>query len=45
VLTPADTRDKVTIEELDTAARMAARIVAAACNARDDEIRALRELA
>ena len=43
VLTPADTRDKVTVEELDAAARMAARIVAAACNARDDEIRALRE--
>jgi aminopeptidase YwaD len=42
VLTPADTRDKVTAQELETAARLAARIVAAACNARDDEIRALR---
>jgi hypothetical protein len=44
VLTPSDTRDKVTEAELDGAARLAARIVAAACNARDDEIRALRAL-
>lgn len=42
VLTPADTRDKVTAQQLETAARLAARIVAAACNARDDEILALR---
>jgi len=45
VLTPADTRDKVTAQELDNAARLAARIVAAACNARDEEIRALRATA
>jgi hypothetical protein len=44
VLTPGDTRDKVTIEELEAASRLAARLVAVACNARDDEIRALREM-
>jgi Iap family predicted aminopeptidase len=42
VLTPADTRDKVAPEELAAAARIAERIVRAACTASDEEMRSLR---
>jgi aminopeptidase YwaD len=42
VLTPADTRDKVAPEELAAAARIAERIVRAACTASPEDIRALR---
>jgi Zn-dependent M28 family amino/carboxypeptidase len=42
VLTPADTRDKVTRSELSAAAELAAAIVAAACEADDAEARAWR---
>ncbi len=38
VLTPADTRDKVTEAELRQAATLTANIVAAACMADDDEV-------
>lgn len=42
VLTPADTRDKVALEELAAAARVTEKIVRAACNAPDEQIAALR---
>lgn len=42
VLTPADTRDKVDQGELQAAAILTAAIVAAACNASDETVTALR---
>jgi aminopeptidase YwaD len=45
VLTPADTRDKVTSAELRQAAVLAANIVAAACTVPDSEAAAWRRLA
>jgi aminopeptidase YwaD len=43
VLTPADTRDKVSAAELARAARIGAALVVAACRASDETMRRLRE--
>jgi aminopeptidase YwaD len=43
VLTPADTRDKVSPAELEAAAALTMRIVEAACTAPDEAIRSLRQ--
>ena len=43
ILTPGDTRDKVAPDELATAARLSAALLARALTARDDELAALKQ--